>query len=75
MNLLRSEAALKESLATNKTMYSLIDRLALMGYSREEGVDEKSTFCVAGDIISPLLNFAVQVGQVVVKIIQLKKFI
>ena len=33
-------------------MYSLIDRLALMGYSREEGVDEKSTFCVAGDIIS-----------------------
>lgn len=33
-------------------IYSLLDRLAQMGYSREEGVEEKSTFSVAGDIVS-----------------------
>ncbi|MDE7079096.1 MAG: hypothetical protein K2O95_03155 [Clostridia bacterium] len=33
-------------------MYSLIDRLANMGYVREDAVEEKNTFSVAGDIIS-----------------------
>ena len=33
-------------------MYALIDRLANMGYVREEAVEEKNTFSVAGDIIS-----------------------
>lgn len=32
--------------------YSLIDRLGAMGYVREETVEEKDTFCVAGDIVS-----------------------
>lgn len=54
---LPTKSAVKASVVNIKKgesfdMYSLIDRLALMGYSREEGVDEKSTFCVAGDIIS-----------------------
>ncbi|MDE6614335.1 MAG: hypothetical protein K2K24_02385, partial [Clostridia bacterium] len=33
-------------------MYSLIDRLANMGYIREDAVEEKNTFSVAGDIVS-----------------------
>lgn len=33
-------------------MYSLIDRLATMGYIREDAVEEKNTFSVAGDIVS-----------------------
>lgn len=32
--------------------YELIDKLANMGYVREESVEEKGTFSVAGDIIS-----------------------
>ena len=33
-------------------IYSLVDKLTSMGYSREEAVEEKATFAVAGDIIS-----------------------
>ena len=42
------------NIAKNQTldMYGLIDRLGEMGYSREDAVEEKNTFSVAGDIIS-----------------------
>ncbi|MDE6189215.1 MAG: transcription-repair coupling factor, partial [Clostridia bacterium] len=32
--------------------YSLIDKLAVMGYNREDVVEEKNTFSVAGDVVS-----------------------
>lgn len=54
---LPTKQAVKDSVVRIKKgamldMYVLTDRLVLMGYSREEGVEEKSTFSVAGDIIS-----------------------
>ncbi|MDE6276075.1 MAG: transcription-repair coupling factor [Clostridia bacterium] len=45
------DSVLKIKRGDSLDMYDLIDRLALMGYTREEGVEEKSTFSVAGDII------------------------
>ena len=54
---LPTKRAVKDSVVKIKKgdtldMYALIDKLALMGYVREEGVEEKSTFSVAGDILS-----------------------
>ncbi|MDE7070642.1 MAG: DEAD/DEAH box helicase, partial [Clostridia bacterium] len=54
---LPSKQAVKESVVRIKNgdtldRYDLIDKLALMGYAREDGVEEKSTFSVAGDILS-----------------------
>lgn len=53
---LPTKQAVKDSVVKIKKgdtldMYDLIDRLVLMGYTREEGVEEKSTFSAQGDII------------------------
>ncbi len=54
---LPSKQAVKEGVVRIKKgdtldRYDLIDKLALMGYVREDSVEEKSTFGVAGDILS-----------------------
>lgn len=46
------DSVIKLSVGDKLDRYELIDRLALTGYVREESVEEKGTFCVAGDIIS-----------------------
>lgn len=46
-------------------LYALIDKLAVMGYAREDAVEEKGTFSVAGDIISvfpPQLDLPVRIS-------------
>ncbi len=52
----RKEALEKSILSVHRDdvmdMYAFIDKLALMGYVREEAVEEKNTFSVAGDIVS-----------------------
>lgn len=65
----RKKAVLGSVLKINKGMhtdiYDLIDRLAAMGYQREEVVEEKGTFGVAGDIVSifpPQLDMPVRIS-------------
>lgn len=33
-------------------LYELVEKLLILGYSREQAIDEKNTFCLVGDILS-----------------------
>lgn len=65
----RKKSVIGSVLKINKGMrtdiYELIDKLATMGYQREDVVEEKGTFGVAGDIVSifpPQLDMPVRIS-------------